>query len=217
MSTTKNIIRTVYLYLFALVGLVLTIIGGVIIVNNLLKTYVFKDADYRYDSYYVSEPMSFDSKFGTTINSDLKITKEALEKIKLKEENSSITTKQLTEEQLEVINTWLSDYEKWSNSEKVRQEKEAREKREKERAEKERVANIKKNAELQFEDKAWIFLGNWFIIPGAVGLWMFFKYRNEGFTKKSNAVCSLTLVSFVVLIILAVIIAVSQEAGRSRY
>lgn len=41
--------------------------------------------------------------------------------------------------------------------EKVRQEKEAREKREKERAEKERVANIKKNAELQFEDKAWIF------------------------------------------------------------
>ena len=101
--------------------------------------------------------------------------------------------------------------------EKVRQEKEAREKREKERAEKERVANIKKNAELQFEDKAWIFLGNWFIIPGAVGLWMFFKYRNEGFTKKSNAVCSLTLVSFVVLIILAVIIAVSQEAGRSRY
>jgi len=126
MSTTKNIIRTVYLYLFALVGLVLTIIGGVIIVNNLLKTYVFKDADYRYDSYYVSEPMSFDSKFGTTINSDLKITKEALEKIKLKEENSSITTKQLTEEQLEVINTWLSDYEKWSNSEKVRQEKESK-------------------------------------------------------------------------------------------
>lgn len=101
--------------------------------------------------------------------------------------------------------------------EKVRQEKEARGKREKERAEKERVANIKKNAELHFEDKAWIFLGNWFIIPGAVGLWMFFKYRNEGFTKKSNAVCSLTLVSFVVLLILAVIIAVSQEAGRSRY
>lgn len=101
--------------------------------------------------------------------------------------------------------------------EKVRQEKEASEKREKERAEKERVANIKKNAELQFEDKAWIFIGNWFIIPGAVGLWMFFKYRNEGFTKKSNAVCSLTLVSFIVLLILAVIIAVSQETGRSRY
>jgi len=98
--------------------------------------------------------------------------------------------------------------------EKVRQEKEAREKREKERAEKERVANIKKNAELQFEDKAWIFLGNWFIIPGAVGLWMFFKYRNEGFTKKSNAVCSLTVVSFVVLFILAILLVIAQEAGR---
>jgi DnaJ-domain-containing protein 1 len=101
--------------------------------------------------------------------------------------------------------------------EKVRQEKEAREKREKERAEKERVANIKKNAELQFEDKAWIFLGNWFIIPGAVGLWMFFKYRNEGYTKKSNAVCSLTVISFVVLFILAIILVIAQEAGRSRY
>jgi hypothetical protein len=101
--------------------------------------------------------------------------------------------------------------------EKVRQEKEAREKREKEKAERERVANIKKNAELQFEDKAWIFLGNWFIIPGAVGLWMFFKYRNEGYTKKSNAVCSLTLVSFVVFFILAIILVIAQEAGRSRY
>jgi len=98
--------------------------------------------------------------------------------------------------------------------EKVRQEKEAREKREKERAEKERVANIKKNAELQFEDKAWIFLGNWFIIPGAVGLWMFFKYRNEGYTTKSNSVCSLTIISFVVLFVLAILLVIAQEAGR---
>lgn len=74
--------------------------------------------------------------------------------------------------------------------EKVRKEKEEKEKRDKERAEKERVSNIKKNTDLEFEDKAWIFLGNWFIIPGAVGLWMFIKYRNEGFTKKSNQVCS---------------------------
>jgi|SRR5690554_727342 len=100
------------------------------------------------------------------------------------------------------------------DSEKVRQEKEARKKREKERTEKERVANIKKNAELAFEDKAWIFLGNWFIIPGAVGLWMFFKYRSEGYAKKSNSVCSLTLISFVTLLILAVILVLAQEAGR---
>jgi curved DNA-binding protein CbpA len=101
--------------------------------------------------------------------------------------------------------------------EKEKKEKENRDKKEKERAEKERVANIKKNAELQFEDNAWIFLGNWFIIPGAVGLWMFFKYRSEGYTKKSNAVCSLTLISFVVLFILAIIMVIAQEAGRSNY
>lgn len=87
----------------------------------------------------------------------------------------------------------------------------------KEKAEKERIATIKKNAELQFEDKAWIFLGNWFIIPGAVGLWMFFKYRNEGYTKKSNTVCSLTFVSFVVLFILAIILVLAKEAGNQRY
>jgi hypothetical protein len=67
---------------------------------------------------------------------------------------------------------------------------------------------------LEFEDKAWIFLGNWFIIPGAVGLWMFIKYRNEGFTKKSNQVCSLSLISFGVLFILALIIAIANSANR---
>jgi ABC-type microcin C transport system permease subunit YejE len=46
---------------------------------------------------------------------------------------------------------------------------------------------------------------------------MFFKYRNEGYTKKSNAVCSLTVVSFVVLLVLAIILVIAQEAGRSRY
>lgn len=94
------------------------------------------------------------------------------------------------------------------NPEKVRQEKDAKEKREKEIAEKDW---IKKNTELQFEDKAWIFLGNWFIIPGAVGLWMFFKYRNEGFTKKSNTVCSLTIVSFIVGLVLGIILVIAQE------
>lgn len=41
--------------------------------------------------------------------------------------------------------------------EKVRKEKEEQERRNRDKVEKERVANIKKNAELLFEDKAWIF------------------------------------------------------------
>ena len=57
------------------------------------------------------------------------------------------------------------------------------------------------------------FLGNWFIIPDG-GTLDVFKYRNEGFTKKSNAVCSLTVVSFVVLFILAILLVIAQEAGR---
>lgn len=82
---------------------------------------------------------------------------------------------------------------------------------EKENTEKERVAKIKKNTELSFEDKAWIFIGNWLIIPGAVGLWMFFKYRRKGYTKKSNTVCSLTLISFLVILFLYIIILAVNE------
>lgn len=101
-----------------------------------------------------------------------------------------------------------------SYTEKENQQKDYDKKRKEEQAERERVNNLVRNADLEFEDKAWIFLGNWFIIPGAVGLYMFFKYRSKGFVKKSNQVCSLTLVSVVVLIVLAVIMVLAKEAGR---
>jgi len=122
MSTTKNVIRTVYLYLFALVGLVLTVVGGVIMVNNLLKTYVFKSADYNYNNnYYVAQPTSLDSKFSSSISTDLKDTKTTVEKIKSKEELATTENKQLTEEQLKTLGTWLDDYKNFSDSEKARQ------------------------------------------------------------------------------------------------
>lgn len=41
----REIIRTIYLYLFSLVGLVLVVIGSVRIVDLGLKAYVFKNAD----------------------------------------------------------------------------------------------------------------------------------------------------------------------------
>ena len=89
--------------------------------------------------------------------------------------------------------------------------------REKERVEKERSINLKKNTKLPFEDKAWIFIGNWFIIPGAVGLWMFVKYRSQGYTNKSKSVCTLTLLSFLALFVLAIILILAKEAGDSLY
>jgi DnaJ-class molecular chaperone len=97
--------------------------------------------------------------------------------------------------------------------EKVRQEKEAREKKEKERAEKERATNIKKNAELPFEDKAWIFIGNWFLF-GMLGVFMFFKYRFEGYTKKSNQIISLTIFGYVVFVVLLFFYGITQGAVR---
>ena len=101
--------------------------------------------------------------------------------------------------------------------EKTRREKEERQKRESEDEEKLRVANVKKNTALSFEDKAWIFLGNWFIIPGAVGLWMFIKYRSGGYNRKSNSVCSLTLISLLAFFILSIILVLAQEVGRSNH
>lgn len=94
--------------------------------------------------------------------------------------------------------------------EKVKRQKEEKERRDKERAEKERVANIKRNAELPFEDKAWIFLGNWFFL-GILGVIMFFKYRYDGFTKKSNQVCSLSIVSVIILFVLSLLIAIANQ------
>lgn len=49
----KFSLRLLYLYLFSFVGLLITVIGGIQIVDLTLKTYVFKVTEY---SYY-SEPM----------------------------------------------------------------------------------------------------------------------------------------------------------------
>ncbi|MEX1014516.1 MAG: hypothetical protein WDZ80_05135 [Candidatus Paceibacterota bacterium] len=46
--TKKQLIRSIYLYLFSLVGLVLLIIGSVRLVNLGLKAYVFTEADIYY-------------------------------------------------------------------------------------------------------------------------------------------------------------------------
>tara|TARA_B110000908_G_C9894866_1_gene288398 strand:- start:103 stop:576 length:474 start_codon:yes stop_codon:yes gene_type:complete len=54
------------------------------------------------------------------------------------------------------------------------------EEKKKENEEKSRVSNIKKNTELAFEDKAWIFIANFTVIGSIIGLFMFIKYRTEG-------------------------------------
>lgn len=44
----KFSLRLLYLYLFSFVGLIITVIGGIQIVDLTLKTYVFKVTEYSY-------------------------------------------------------------------------------------------------------------------------------------------------------------------------
>ena len=85
------------------------------------------------------------------------------------------------------------------------------EQKKKEEAEKSRVSNIKKNTELAFEDKAWIFLANFTIIGSIVGLFMFVKYRAEGYNKKSSQVCGISVLGVIAGLILTVIFALGNK------
>jgi hypothetical protein len=93
-----SLIRTIYLYIFALLGLVLLVIGGVRFLDMGLKMFVFTQADApeRLQKYYVPmAPVSID-----------KLEKTAAEK--------TIT---LTENEATMINSWLQDYKKWQAEE----------------------------------------------------------------------------------------------------
>lgn len=83
-----------------------------------------------------------------------------------------------------------------------------------ENTEKEKPYNPKATMPLPFEDKAWIFVGNWFPIPMLVGLYMFVQYRAKGYTKKSNQVCTLSLWSLLGYILLFIMTVIANETGR---
>lgn len=85
------------------------------------------------------------------------------------------------------------------------------EKKKKEEAEKSRVSNIKKNIELAFEDKAWIFIANFTVIGSIIGLFMFIKYRAEGYNKKSSQVCGVSVLGIIIGLIVAVILAIGNK------
>lgn len=89
-------IRTVYLYLFALVGLVISVIGTVMLVNLGLKAWIFTKADQ--DVRYYESPPSLVFSRDVALVEDLKACGESCE---------------LSDEQLRQIDLWLSDYAKW--------------------------------------------------------------------------------------------------------
>ena len=98
------IIRTIYLYLFALVGLIMVVIGFSMLINIGLKTWVFTKADEQ--PQYVSMPVA-----------------PVLEKspdVKTVESLVTCSDKcSLTEDQKTQLNQWLKDYQEAQNNQKL--------------------------------------------------------------------------------------------------
>jgi len=63
----KFSLRLLYLYLFSFIGLLITIIGAVQLVNLGLKTYVFRVSDY---TYYPDVPTKIDGEPSVAISRD---------------------------------------------------------------------------------------------------------------------------------------------------
>ena len=97
------IIRAIYLYLFALIGLGMLVVGASMIVDLGLKAWVFTKAD-EVDNYN-SKPVSL------YLDSDIK-TVQNLDKCSDK--------CNLTELEREQISNWLVDYKTWQESESSR-------------------------------------------------------------------------------------------------
>lgn len=92
------IIRTIYLYLFALLGLTLLIIGGVRLINLGLKTFIFTQADQEQRMSYLQPPMYY-----------------PIEKV---EKLQSATA--ISEDDKIMIAQWLADYKNWqARAEKI--------------------------------------------------------------------------------------------------
>lgn len=100
----KNpIIRTIYLYLFALVGLGMLVVGASMIINLGLKTWIFTKAD-RADS-YMARPTPLYITSETKMAEELKVCGDKCS---------------LTATQKEQVDQWLLDYKNWQESDAVK-------------------------------------------------------------------------------------------------
>ncbi|MFN0151805.1 MAG: hypothetical protein ACKVU1_13990 [bacterium] len=86
-----SVVRTIYLYIFALLGLVFITIGGVRFVDMGLKAFVFTQADNEQRIYARQPPMP-------AMRPDME---------------RWASSDAVTEEQRETIQQWLADYENW--------------------------------------------------------------------------------------------------------
>ena len=102
----QPLIRTIYLYLFTLIGLVLITIGSVNLINLGLKRFIFTKADQELNyNLKPSFPMMIDGRAATEED-----FVSAIEKCQEKCD--------LTSEQKQQIASWLKDYKIWQEQEK---------------------------------------------------------------------------------------------------
>lgn len=92
----KSVIRTIYLYLFALVGLTLLIIGCVGFVNMALKVFVFTQADAEQEFYNTQPPTPY-----------------GIEGIKC------LNNTNISNDQKLGLEQWLNDYKLWQEKQKT--------------------------------------------------------------------------------------------------
>jgi ABC-type lipopolysaccharide export system ATPase subunit len=102
----QPLIRTIYLYLFTLIGLILITIGSVNLINLGLKRFIFTKADQELNyNLKPSFPMTIDGRAATEEDFI-----SAVEKCQEKCD--------LTSEQKQQIASWLKDYKIWQEQEK---------------------------------------------------------------------------------------------------
>lgn len=94
-------IRTIYLYLFTLIGLALVVIGSAGLVNLGLRSFIFTKAD---EEERVTSKTVFYSPLSVEKATSLSEGEEVL----------------LTEEERAAVKRWISDYKEWEEKDKNR-------------------------------------------------------------------------------------------------
>jgi len=86
-----SLVRTIYLYIFSLLGLILLIIGGIRFIDMGLKAFVFTKAEEEQKLIYRQPPMFYSI--------------ERVEELQGEEA--------LSEEEKDAVEQWLADYKEW--------------------------------------------------------------------------------------------------------
>jgi hypothetical protein len=94
-----SLVRTIYLYLFAMVGLILLVIACVSFLNMALKIFIFTKADEQMRVEYKQPP------FG-------QIAVEKIERISQEAQSKQVQIT-LTENEAQQIDQWLNDYKNY--------------------------------------------------------------------------------------------------------